>query len=259
MIFLNNLYAIFRKELESYLLSPFFYIIAAFFWLIAGFFFWFILNNLIQNVAQIEQQGGLTAGVDLASEFLNSYFNVIISLLLVMLPALSMGLYSEERKRGTLELLSTSPITNWLVALGKLLSVVMIFTILWLPLVIYQIIAFSASQPPIEIGVVLLANAGVFLFATAVLSLGMFISSLSEHAILAYILTFIVVVIFWSLDILSNSVGAPLSDLLSYLSLFKGYTPFLSGMLKTDTVFLFLSYILAGIFLTTQSIEALRK
>ncbi len=259
MIFLNNLYAIFRKELGSYLFSPFFYIIAVFFWLIAGFFFWFILSDLIQKVAMIEQQGGLTAGVDLASEFLNSYFNVIISLLLVILPAISMGLYTEERKRGTLELLATSPITNSLVALGKLLSVVTVFSILWIPIVIYQIIVFSASQPPMEITVVILANAGIFLFATAVLSLGMFVSSLSEHAILSYIMTFILVVMFWSLDILSNSVGSPLSYVLSYLSLFKNYAPFLKGVLQTENICLFLSYIAAGIFLTTQSIEVLRK
>jgi len=258
MIFLNNLFAIFRKEFDSYLFSPFFYIIASFFWLVSGFFFWFILSDNIQKVAQLEQQG-ISVSLDLASEFLNDYFEVIISLLLVLLPALSMGLYTEERKRGTLELLATSPITNWLVALGKLLGVVAVFLVLWSPIIFYQIIAFSASQPPLQPSVVLLANGGLILLSTAILSLGMFISSLTEHSLLAYVLTFILVVFFWSLDLVSNNVGGVFSEILSYLSLFKSYSPFLRGVLQTETICLFLSYIILGIFLTTQSIEAFKK
>ena len=258
MIFFNNLFAIFRKELESYLFSPFLYIIAGFFWLLSGFFFTFVLVNIMQNIAQLEQQGLLSEGIDVAAEFLNSYFNLIVSLLLVLLPALSMGLYTEERKRGTLELLATSPLTNWLVALGKLLGVVSVFIFLWIPIIIYQIIAFAASEPPIEPGIVLLANGGLILLATAILSLGMFISSLTEHSILSYILTFILVVSLWSMDIVSDRVGGVLSDILSYLSLFKSYTPLLKGILRTETIALFVSYIFLGIFLTTQSVEALR-
>ncbi len=258
MIFLNNLFAIFQKELQSYLYSPFFYIIAAFFWLVSGFFFTYILGNLIQNVAQVEQQGILSSGIDVASEFLNAYFNVIISLFLVLLPALSMGLYTEERKRGTLELLATSPIANWLVALGKLLAVVCVFIFLWSPLMAYQAIAFSAAAPPLQPAIVLLANAGLILLSTAILSLGMFISSLTDNSLFSYILTFILVVFFWSLDVISNNVGGVFSEILSYLSLFKNYSPFLRGVLKTETLCLFMSYIVLGIFLTTQSIEALR-
>jgi ABC-2 type transport system permease protein len=259
MIFLGNLFAIFRKELDSYLLSPFFYVIACFFWLISGYFFIYILANLTQDAAQVDQQGVLTSGIDLGAEFLNSYFNVIISLLLVILPALSMGLYAEERKRGTLELLLTSPITNISVALGKLLSVVTIFLILWSPIIFYQSIAFSATVPPISLSTVLLANAGLILFSTAVLSLGMWISSLSENLILSYILTFILVVFLWSIDLISHNLNGSLGDFFSYISLFKNYGPFLKGQLESNSIFLLLSYIVAGVFLTTQSVEALKK
>ena len=117
-----NLLAIFRKEFQSYFTSPFAYIIAAVFWLIGGFFFSAILEEILQTLSFLEQSGQINSPIDVPSQFMESFLGILISLLLVLLPALSMGLYSEERKRGTLELLATSPITNWVVAVGKLLG-----------------------------------------------------------------------------------------------------------------------------------------
>lgn len=79
-------------------------------------------QGIIQSVA-IQEQLGNTAPVDVVYEFMQIYFNAIASLTLFILPILSMGLYAEERKRGTIELLATSPLFNWVVALGKLMGV----------------------------------------------------------------------------------------------------------------------------------------
>jgi ABC-2 type transport system permease protein len=252
-----NIIAIFRKELQGYFTSPFAYIIAAVFWLIAGIFLGLVLYNIIQDVA-FQEQSGITTSRDIAYEFMGGFLGVIISLLLVLLPALSMGLYSEERKRGTLELLATSPITNWVVAIGKLLGVVTFFTVMMAPIWIYEAILFSATNPPMSPQIVLLANAGVIILATAILSLGMFISSLTENSILAYILTFIIVLFLWILDVLASRVGGVFGEALSHLSLFEHYNNFTTGILDTSSIVLFASYIFLGIFLTAQSIEALR-
>lgn len=120
---IRNIFAIFRRELQGYFSSPTAYIIVGVFWLIAGFFFNSLLYGIILDVS-VQEQSGYTLSRDVADEFLNSFFTVILSsLFLVILPALSMGLYAEERKQGTLELLATSPLTNWSVAVGKLLGV----------------------------------------------------------------------------------------------------------------------------------------
>jgi len=193
-----------------------------------------------------------------ASQFLSSYLGVIISLILVLLPALSMGLYAEERKRGTLELLATSPITNWVVALGKLLGVLTFFTVMMFPLWIYQAIVFSASNPALPISIILLANLAVILVAASILSLGMFISSLTESSIIAYILTFILVLGLWIVDVIAQRVSGFMGDVLSYLSLFNHFNTLTSGVLETKSIVLFISYIFLGVFLTAQSIEALR-
>ncbi len=253
-----NLLAIFRKEFQSYFTSPFAYIIAAVFWLIGGFFFSAILEEILQTLSFLEQSGQINSPIDVPSQFMESFLGILISLLLVLLPALSMGLYSEERKRGTLELLATSPITNWVVAVGKLLGVVAFFMVLMIPFWIYEIILFSQASPPVNLQIVLLAHGSLILIATAILSLGMFISSLTDSGILAYILTFILILFLWIMDAIASNLQEPFKTILSHLSLFDRYTDLTRGVLDVSSLVLFASYIILGIFLTAQSIEALR-
>lgn len=254
---INNIVAIFRKELQGYFASPFAYIIAAVYWAIAGIFFGLILYSITLEIAEQEQMG-IVVSRDVAYEFLGSFLGVIVSLLLVLLPALSMGLYAEERKRGTLELLATSPLTNWSVALGKLLGVVTFFSVMMAPIWLYEAILFSATNPPMSSSIVLLANGGTLILATAILSLGMFISSLTENSILAYILTFLLVLFLWILDVISQRVGGVFGEILAHLSLFEHYNNFTTGILDSSSFVLFASYIFLGIFLTAQSVEAMR-
>jgi ABC-2 type transport system permease protein len=260
-IVVANILAIYRRELQSYFASPFAYVIAGIFWLLSGFFFTAILlgpTGLIAQVAMRDQMGITNPPVDVAYQFLTLFLGILGSLALFILPILSMGLYAEERKRGTLELLATSPMTNWAVALGKLLGVVTFFTTLVLPLLIYEAIALGAANPPVPLTVFLLGHIGLILMAAAILSLGMFISSLTDSTILAAILTFGLILLLWVIDAIASSIGGPLGDALAHLSLVKNYTNLTQGVLETSGIILFLSYIVLGLFLTAQSIEAFR-
>jgi ABC-2 type transport system permease protein len=261
MTIISNIFAIFQRELQSYFGSPLAYIVAAVFWLITGFFFVSILlspGGIIAMTAQQEQMGYPMPPIDVAYEFLSWFLDVIGSLILFIMPILSMGLYAEERKRGTLELLATSPLTNWSVAVGKLLGVVVFFTVMLFPLLIYQAIAFSATNPPINLTVPLLAHLGVILLAASVLSLGMFISSLTDSSIIAAILTFALILFLWLIDLIANNMTGFLGEVLGHLSLLKHYKNFIQGVFDLGSLTLFLSYIILGIFLTAQSIETLR-
>jgi ABC-2 type transport system permease protein len=256
----SNIVAIYRRELQSYFSSPFAYVIAGIFWLLSGFFFVAILlapGGLIDQVAARDAQG-ITEAVDVPYQFLSIYLGVLGSLSLFILPMLSMGLYAEERKRGTLELLATSPITNWVVALGKLLGVVTFFLTLILPLLVYEAIAFSAADPPIQPTVLLLGHAGLILLAAAVLALGMFISSLTDSTILAAILTFALILFLWVVDLVATSIGGSVGAALGHFSLVKNYTNLVQGILDPSSIVVFVTYIVLGLFLTAQSIEAFR-
>lgn len=262
---LGNIIAIYRRELQSYFASPLAYAIAGIFWLLSGFFFVIILlgpQGFIQQAAandlQGQQLGVPVPPVDVAYEFLRAFLSVMSSLALFILPILSMGLYAEERKRGTLELLATSPVTNWAVAVGKLLGVLTFFITLVLPLLAYEAIALVAANPPIQPAVPLLGHLGLILLAAGVLSLGMFISSLTDSTILAAILTFALILFLWVIDVIANALGGPIGQVLSHLSLLKHYNNLVQGIFDTSSLILFASYIILGIFLTAQSIDALR-
>lgn len=260
-IIFANIMAIYRKELQSYFSSPFAYIIAGVFWLLSGFFFVAVLlgnQGLIAGAALRDQLGVTDPPIDVAYQFLTIFLGILGSISLFILPVLSMGLYAEERKRGTLELLATSPLTNWSVALGKLLGVVTFFITMILPLLIYEGIALGAASPPIQPTVLILGHVGLILMGAAILSLGMFISSLTDSTILAAILTFALVLFLWVIDLVATGIGGLLGDALAHLSLVKNYNNLTQGILDTSSLVVFVSYILLGLFLTAQSIEAFR-
>lgn len=261
-IVLGNLIAIYRKELQTYFASPLPFVIAGVFWLLAGFFFVLILQSTLQEAAQVDLQtqaiGATPPPIDVPLAVLQNFLGVMGSLALVILPILSMGLYAEERKRGTLELLATSPITNWVVALGKFLGVLTFFVTLVLPLLIYETLTFNAANPPFQPWVMLVGHGGLILLAAAILSLGLLMSSLTESSILAAILTFALILILWVLDLLGQNIGGPVGEVLNHLSLLKHYTTLIQGVVDTQGLVLFASYILSGLFLTALAIDALR-
>jgi ABC-2 type transport system permease protein len=261
-IIFANIIAIYRRELQGYFASPLSFAIAGVFWLLAGFFFVALLlgpDGILVQAAMRDQMGGDTAPpLDVPYEFVKGFLSLLGSLALFILPILSMGLYTEERKRGTLELLATSPVTNWAVAVGKLLAVVTFFMSLTLPLMIYEAIALSSSNPPFPLTVLLLGHLGLILLAASVLSLGMFISSLTESTIWAAIMTFALVLFLWVIDVVAKSIGGSVGDAISHLSLLNNYTNLVQGIVDTSSLIVFATYVVAGIFLTAQSIDLLR-
>ena len=262
-VVLSNIIAIYRRELQSYFVSPLAYAIASIFWFITGLFLVMILlgpNGILAYAKDLEAQqyGSQLPPIDFAYEFVRAFLDSMGSLLLFILPILSMGLYAEERKRGTLELLATSPVTNWAVAVGKLLGVVTFFTTMVVPLLAFEAIALSGSSPPMPPTIPLLGHFALILLAAAILSLGMFISSLTSSTILSAVLTFAVVLFLVFIDSIAKSISGPVGEALGYLSLLKHYNTLIQGIFDTSSLILFASYILLGIFLTAQSIDALR-
>ena len=257
-----NLLAIFQKELKSYFTSPLAYIVAGIFWLVAGAYMVGMLlgeQGLIQQIFFSDRRGLIVQPIDVTYLFLNSFFAVLGSLCLFFLPLLSMGLYTKERKRGTLELLATSPIYNWVIALGKLLGVITFFLFITAPFLLYEAIIFSAAEPPVRAAFPLLVNFSLILFATAVLSSGMFISSLTNNNFVAAILTFALIFLLWFINILAQNIGGFAGELLQHLSLLKSYNNLILGVFELKDIVLLFSYIFLGIFLTVQSVESWRS
>ena len=258
---LSNILAIFRRELQQYFYSPTSYIFATLFWFVGGIFFLTFLTgpqSIVMDVALEEQRGIPLPPIDVAAEFLQLFWGVMGALGIFLLPLLSMGLYAEERKQGTIELLATSPLTNWSVAVGKLLGVVSFFSVLLVPLILWELIVISAAEPSFPLVTFLWMHVGIMLLAAAVLSLGMFISSLTESALIAAIMTFSLVLVLWLLEFLGDRLTGYWGSVVRHISLLRHYNNFLAGIFDSSSLILFGSYIVLGVVLTAQSIEYLR-
>ncbi|WP_126147266.1 ABC transporter permease [Synechococcus elongatus] len=251
---------LYERELRSYFGSPFFYGIAGAFWLLAGFFFNVQLQSLLSQLAAFDQQGGatITQPIDAPYLLIQNFMGVLGFLLLLLLPMLSMGLYTEERKRTTLELLLTAPVRNWTVAIAKLLAVLTAVVGLLLPIALYEAIALGSSSPLLSPWIFFSGYVGLLLLAAAILSLGMFLSSLTDSTVLAAILSFLLVLALWALDSLGGSVSGAIGDISRHLSLLQQYSQWVEGQVSSASVILFASAIGLGLFLTAQSVELLR-
>lgn len=256
-----NILAIYRRELQSYFKSPLAYIVAGVFWFLLGSLFISILLRVSQQVASIEIQRQITAineTIDAPGWILEFFFSSTASIVMGILPLLSMNLYAEERKRGTLELLATSPVTNWCVAVGKLGAVSTLFISLLVPVMAIEAVTLSLSKPAIAFGVFWSGHLGLILMATAILAIGLFISSLTDDAILAAILTYALVLFLFLIDFFATNIPGIFGEMLTHLSLLKHFTTMSQGVVSAGSLVLFGSYILLGIFLTAQSIDLVR-
>ncbi len=252
---LSGIIAIYRKELRGYFTSPVAYVVAFIFWLLAGFFF----SNIIAQALLISQQAdSFGQEFDAPTLAAQNFLSLLSTLLLFLLPILTMGIYAEERRRGTMELLATSPITNVAVALGKWLAVVTFLITMLLPVMAYQVVTYTSTEPATNYSLLMLGYLGLVLLAGAVIAFGLFISSLTDNTLVAAIGTFGLTLLLWVLDAAAGQDAGVVSSVLRHLSLIQQYQGWIQGTISISSIVLFISMIVLGLYLTVQSVEALR-
>ncbi|HEV3254897.1 MAG TPA: ABC transporter permease [Candidatus Acidoferrales bacterium] len=258
---MRNLYAIYRKEMSHYFVSPIAYIIIGLFLLITGFFFTNLVNLIIQQSFEMTMQSarfGTPFQMDVPSAVLRNFFAILGSLLLFLLPMLTMGVYSEERKRGTMELLMTSPITDAQIVLGKFLASLSLFSLMILPTACYQVFLFLYSDPRPPWRLILVGYLGVMLLGAVLLAIGSFISSLTENQLIAAVLTFGTFLLLWVIDIGGRGAETVSGQVLQYLSVIRHYDDFTRGVIDTSSLIFYASWIVLGIFLTMRAVDSMR-
>jgi ABC-2 type transport system permease protein len=233
----RNIWAIARRELQSYFVSPVAYVVSALFLLISGFLFSLILG--ISNEASMRPLVG--------------NFAVIF---LFIVPALTMRLLAEEQRTGTMELMLTAPVRDSELVLGKFLGVFLLLLIMLAITLVYPLILVLAGNP--DRGPILAGYLGVILQASALLSIGLLASSLTQNQIIAALLTFVVLLILWLADALGNFTQGRIGDLFRFLSITKHFDEFPRGVIDSRDILYFLSVTAAALFFTVQSVTARR-
>jgi ABC-2 type transport system permease protein len=258
----RSLWAIYRREMQHYFVSPIAYVVGGVFLGIAGFFFNGILTFMIQNAMrmgfQAAQMGGAAPPMNVPGMVVQNFFAVLGSLTLFLVPMLTMGVYAEEKKRGTIELLMTSPLQDWSIVLGKFFATLTVFAMLLVPTLAYQAFLFHYSDPAPPWKILFAGYAGVLFLAGALISLGEFLSSLTENQIVAAVLTFGVFLILWVLDLGAQSTSGGIGDLLKQLSLVRRYNDFTLGVMDLASMVYFASFASFMVFLTLRSLDSMR-
>jgi ABC-2 type transport system permease protein len=183
-------------------------------------------------------------------------FHNMSIILLLMVPLLTMRLFSEEKKRQTDELLFTSPISVNQIILGKYFASLLVLLVMLSLTGILSIFVFSYGNP--ELAPILSGYLGLFLVGAAFLAVGIFFSSLTENQIVSAILTFGALLLFWILNWASYSAGGMWKSVLNYLSFFQHFDDMTRGILDTTDVVYYLSFIFLGLFLTHSVIQSRR-
>jgi ABC-2 type transport system permease protein len=257
---MKNIWAIAERELKAYFTSPIAYVVLTIFIFLSGYFFSQMVGNMSQvasmNAMRSAQSGQPPEPIDMPGEISKAFFNVHLSIMLFILPMITMALFSEEKKRGTIELLLTAPVTDAQVVLGKFLAAGLFYVILLATTLVDVGILFVYSNP--SIGPIVSGYLGILLYGLAVISIGMFISTLTENQIIAAILTFAAILMLVLINATSRSFGPAISSILSYLSIFEHVDDFLMGVISTSHIIFYISFMLVGLFLTYRSLDSLR-
>ena len=202
------MWAVFKKELKSYFLSPIGYVVVGILLLVASVFFY--LTTVMYSSIDL---GGL-------------YFYTALYGLLIAVPLLTMRMFSEERKTGTEQLVLTSPVSITGVVLGKFLAAMAVITIaLIISFMYFGILCYFGSP---NILVVLVAMLGFLLISGTAVSIGMFASSITESQVIAGVLTmgFLIITLF----VPDLDIGLPDIAIMSF------YQNFPSGVIKLSDV-----------------------
>jgi ABC-2 type transport system permease protein len=258
---MRSLYAIYRKEMGHYFVSPIAYVVVGLFLILCGFFFNLYLSDAIRASMEAQMQSaqmGMASNFDVPSEVIRAFLGVLALFLLFFMPMITMGVYSDERRRGTMELLMTSPITETQIVLGKFFASLTLFAVMLVPTASYILFMWFKSEPMPPLRIVAGGYLGLLLFGGALLALGQFLSSLTENPIIAAILTFAAFLLLWALDFGSSGASSTPEQIVHYISVINHYQGFTQGVIDTSALVYYVSFIAFFIFLTVRSVDSMR-
>lgn len=252
---MRNVWIIWRKEMRSYFVSPVAYLLLVMFAVIFGFFFWNILNYFVFTGMESQMRGEMMP-MNLNEQVIRPLLSNVGVIGLFFIPMITMRLFAEEKRTGTIELLVTSPVRDGEIIMGKWLAALSLYACLLLLSALNFVFLFHYGNPdwkPLAIGYL-----GLLLQAGALLAVGMFISTLTKNQIIAGATTFGVCLLLWVLEWVGGYETATWATVLSYMSVVTHIGSFSKGLLDTKDAVYYVSLAFLGIFFTARSLESLR-
>jgi ABC-2 type transport system permease protein len=251
---MRTVIAITKKELESYFASPIAYVIATLFLVLAGIFFYIYLLFYLQQAQMAGQYGG-GEGMDVTQTIMRPLFSNVGFFGLIIFPLITMKLLAEEKKLGTYELLMTSPVTIPQLVVGKFLGAASLVLLILLLTAVYPVVLAVFGKP--DLGPILTGYFGLFLLACSFLAVGLLCSSMTENQIVAAVLAFVFLVIFWILNFVTRS-EAWYGKLAQYASIYQRFDDFTQGVINASDVVYYVGFAFFALFVTGIILQSQR-
>jgi ABC-2 type transport system permease protein len=252
---MRNAWIICRKELSSYFASPVAYLLLTMFGLICGFFFWNFLAIFVVQGVEMQMRGQMSP-MNLNEQIIRPLLSNFSVIGLFFIPMITMRLFAEEKRTGTIELLVTSPVHDFEIIFGKWLASLLLYGCLLLFTAVNFAFLFMYGHPdwkPMLVGYL-----GLLLQAGALLAIGTFISTLTKNQIIAGAATFGVCILLWVSGWVSGYETATWARVLAYMSVITHFESFGRGVIDSKDAIYYLTVIFLGLFFTARSMESLR-
>ncbi len=244
---MRSFFTLWRRELAAYFLSPIAYVMMIFFLVVTGFSFWLLTSVLVQG----------SAGATIMKELFSSIFFWIA--MLIVVPVLTMRLFAEEKRSGTIESLMTAPVTDTAVVLAKYFGALSCFIVMWLPTALYAFIlkAFSPLTAPVDLGPMLGGYAGAFLVGALYIAVGLFCSSLTSNQIVSAIVSFALISVAFFSGFITFLATSPLvREIGAYGSSIAHMLDFSRGAVDTRPVVFYVTTAALMLFATIKVVES---
>jgi ABC-2 type transport system permease protein len=232
------------------------WVVFTIFLLIGGYFFYSIFAFFTLASMQSAMNPAMARDLNVTDSVMRPLFSNISVILLLLLPLVTMRLFAEERRSGTIELLLTYPVRDGAVLAGKYLAAHALYAVMIGLTVLYPGIVVYFAR--LEWGPVLTGYLGLLLMGATFIAVGVFASSLTENQIVASITTFGVLLIFWILGWSADYAGGTMGRVLQFLSILEHNESFAKGVVDTKDLLYYLNFTVLALFLTLRSLEARR-
>ncbi|OPX35910.1 hypothetical protein B1H10_00160 [candidate division KSB1 bacterium 4484_188] len=257
---MKKTFAVYQKELKHFFYSPIAYIVIAAFVIIAGIFFYLYLSSFVEaafmDMIRSQQYRTPPQKFNVNLQLIRPFFWNLALISLFVLPLVTMRLFSEEKKSGTVELLYTRPLSSVHIVLGKFFAGVTFYLVMLIPTMIFMLLLFIYGNP--EFWPVVSGYLGLLLLGSAFIAGGLFISTLTENQIIAAIGGFGLSLVLWIIGWAANFSGPGMAGILNYLSIINHFEDFAQGVIDTKHVFYYLLFSAFGVYLSLKSIESIK-
>jgi len=236
------MFAILKKELNSFFASPIAYVVIGVFLLMNGLFLWLFKDDF--NI--------LNAGF----ADLNSFFFLAPWVFMFLIPAITMKSFADEYSSGTIELLKTKPISNWQIVFGKFLASLLLIVIAIIPTLTYMYSVYKLGSPVgnIDFGSIISSYIGLLFLSATYTSIGLFTSTLSKNQIVAFILSvFLTFILFYGFEAIAHSLNNNLT--IKQIGINEHFKSISRGVIDTRDLIYFLSVTIFFLFITKTRLE----